>query len=165
MNPSPRTHIYRLLFALAILIGAFIGIRALAIPESWDSAHWFRRDSLIDIQHLPRHFAGNAFCGGSGCHKKSMRHLEKMALLETGRHQGLACEVCHGPMSDHAKDGEKIAPAKITVANSLCLSCHARLTGRPQQFPQFDETSVAHKLLNVKKIAICRACHDPHKPN
>ena len=165
MNPSPRAHIYRLLLAVGILIGVFLGIRALAIPDSWDSDGWYRRDSLTDLQQLPQHFAGNGSCGGAGCHEKSMRHLEKMAALATGQHQGLACEVCHGPLSDHVKDGEKVAPAKVNVANDLCLSCHAPLLGRPQQFAQFSETQLPHKLLNVREISLCRACHDSHKPN
>lgn len=165
MTPSPRTHIYRLLIALVVLIGVFIGIRALAIPDSWDSKRWFRQDSLNDVAQLPLRFAGNGSCGGAGCHEKSMRHLEKMAALATGQHQGLACEVCHGPLSDHVKDGEKIAPAKVNVANTLCLSCHAKLMGRPQNFAQFSDTQLPHKLLNVHEISLCRACHDPHRPN
>jgi hypothetical protein len=167
MNPSPRAHIYRMLIALAILGVVFLGIRALAIPESWDEQRWFRRDSLDDIAQLPLHYGGNEACQTSGCHdlEQPMRHAEKLATLASGMHQGLACEVCHGPASEHVKDGQKINDAQVKVATEICMSCHQTLTGRPAQFAQFSESEIHHKLLDVKARSICRTCHDPHDPN
>ena len=166
MSPSPRAHIYRLLIALAVLGVVFLGIRALAIPASWDNERWFRKDSLGDIKQLPMKYGGNESCETVGCHDKEQtaRHEEKLSSLAYGKHQELACEVCHGPVSAHVKDGEKANDAQITVANKLCLSCHDALTSRPEQFAQFSETQLYHELLNVKKRSLCRACHDPHEP-
>lgn len=167
MNPSPRAHIYRMLIALAVLGIVFLGIKALAIPESWDEERWFRRDSLKDIAQLRLHYGGNEACQTAGCHdsEQAARHAEKLSTLASGMHQGLACEVCHGPVSEHVKDGQKIKDARVEVATQLCMSCHQKLTGRPQQFAQFSETEIHHELLNVKARAVCRACHDPHDPN
>ena len=167
MNPSPRAHIYRLLAALAVLGVVFLGIKALAIPDSWDEKRWFRKDSLEDIARLPLHYGGNESCQSAGCHdpKQAARHEEKLATLASGSHQGLACEVCHGPASAHFKDGQKINDAQVKVATQICMSCHKALTGRPEQFAQFSETQIHHSLLNVKARSVCRACHDPHDPN
>jgi hypothetical protein len=166
MNPSPRAHIYRLLIALVIFVAAFIGIRALAIPDSWDSERWFRQDSLNDIKQLPQHYGGNESCGTAGCHspEQAAEHEKKLASLSTGKHQGLACEVCHGPFAAHVEDGKKVNNATVTVSNELCLSCHRQLMSRPDHFAQFSDDQLRHKLLNVRDISLCRACHDPHEP-
>ncbi len=167
MNPSPRAHIYRMILALIVFVAAFIGIRALAIPDSWDSERWYRTDSLGELQSLPLRYGGNESCDTAGCHDPedaTARHQEKLASLALGPHQGLACEVCHGPVAEHVKDGKKVNAAKVTVANDLCMSCHQKLIGRPEQFAQFSETLIYHKLLNVRERSLCRACHDPHEP-
>ncbi len=166
MNPSPRAHIYRLLLALVVLLVVFLGIRALAIPSSWDSERWYRQESLTDIQQLPIRFGGNGSCATSECHEptEATRHDEKRGSLDHGQHKGLACEVCHGPLVDHAKNGEKSQDAKITVANELCMSCHRQALGRPEQFAQFSTTQIYHKVLKVRERSLCRACHDPHDP-
>ncbi|MEN8131974.1 MAG: hypothetical protein ABFS45_17685 [Pseudomonadota bacterium] len=166
MNPSPRAHIYRLFFALIVFVAAFLGIRALAIPDSWDSERWYRTDSLGELQSLPLRYGGNESCETAGCHnpEEAARHDKKLAALALGPHRELACEVCHGPVADHVKDGKKVNEAQVTVANKLCLSCHKKLIGRPEQFAQFSETLLYHELLKVRERSLCRACHDPHEP-
>jgi hypothetical protein len=164
MNPSPRTHIYRLLIALVIMGVVFIGIRALAIPESWDSKRWYRGDALKDLQQLPLRFGGNESCQDSACHEPTQRHPARIKALAGGKHRVLSCEVCHGPLSDHVRDGKKLGKARIMPTNELCMNCHQQLISRPQQFAQFSETLIYHKLLGVRETTICRGCHDPHEP-
>ncbi len=164
MNPSPRAHIYRLLLVLFVIGAVFIGIRALAIPDSWDNQRWYRKEALAQLQSLPMQFGGNHSCKESECHEPPKRHQAKLDAVTNGNHNGMACEVCHGPLARHAKDGEKIDDAEMTAANELCLSCHRQLISRPEQFAQFSETLLYHELLDVRKITPCRACHDPHEP-
>ena len=164
MNPSPFAHIYRLLLVLAVMGAAFVGIRALAIPDSWDAERSYRRDALKELQQLPMRFGGNESCQDSECHEPTKRHQAKLEAVSKGRHQGVACEVCHGHLSKHARNGEKVDDAEMTAANELCQSCHQELISRPEQFAQFSETLLYHELLEVKQITPCRACHDPHEP-
>ncbi len=164
MNPSPRSHIYRLLLLLLVLGAAFMLVRALAIPDSWDEQHWFRRDALQTLSALPMRFGGNASCEASKCHEPTKRHDAKLQALSHGKHKTLACEVCHGPLLDHVEEGKKVEHAQISATNDLCLSCHRQLVSRPEKFAQFSETLLYHELLDVREITPCRACHDPHEP-
>lgn len=167
MNPSPRAHIYRLIVLMVLALVGFIAVKTVAVPESWDSERWFRGDAAEELKHLPMRIGGNESCTGSACHDDDgpRNHQDRYDSISGGSHQGLACENCHGPLSDHVKDGRTVAQARMNSNNDLCLGCHQRLVGRPEQFAQFSETLLYHQLLNVTIISPCRACHDPHEPN
>ncbi|MCG6869576.1 MAG: cytochrome c3 family protein [Gammaproteobacteria bacterium] len=164
MKPSPRSHLYRLLLVLAVAGAGFVGLRQLAIPDSWDEEHWYRGDALDELAAQPSRFGGNASCEGSSCHEPPANHKANYDALSQGLHAGVACESCHGPLARHAADGEKLDHARLNVANELCLGCHQELIARPQNFPQFSETLLYHELLNVRETSPCRACHNPHEP-
>ncbi len=167
MKPSPRAHIYRLVGLLVIGMAGFLVLKNLAVPPSWDFEKWYRLDAEKELQELPLRFGGNESCTGSTCHDghRPATHDPRHEALAGGRHSGLACEVCHGPLIDHVEDGETVGQAVINANNDLCLSCHRHLITRPEQIAQFSETLIYHALLGVNEISACRACHDPHDPN
>ncbi|MGB7933756.1 MAG: hypothetical protein WCH04_16320 [Gammaproteobacteria bacterium] len=166
MNPSPRSHIYRMVIVLVVIMAGFVALKSLAIPDSWNNELFYRVDSLDELKLLPMRISGNAECAGSGCHEQQQldKHKEHLAALSRGNHSGLACENCHGPMSVHVREGRRVAPALINLENTLCLGCHAPLLSRPKGFPQFDADNTGHSYFDVEITTPCRNCHDPHEP-
>jgi predicted CXXCH cytochrome family protein len=166
MNPSPRSHIYRMVVVLVVIAAGFAALRSFAIPDSWDNELFYRVDSLDELQLLPLRIGGNEACAGSGCHEEQRlaKHKERFHALARGNHSGLACENCHGPLSDHISDGRRVAPALINRENTLCLGCHGPLLSRPQDFPQFNAENTGHWYFDVEITTPCRDCHDPHEP-
>ncbi len=129
--PSPRTHLYRLGIVLVLGFVAFLGIRSLATPPSWnyEIAHWFRLDSLEEMKRQPSILGGNESC--QECHE--VEHEETVGF----EHATLNCESCHGALADHVKDDEKFADAIVDASNAECMLCHSQLVSRPKDFPQF----------------------------
>ncbi len=166
MNISPRTHIYRLLVLLVLVVVGFIAVRGLAIPSSWDSEQFFRLDSLDELKSQPMKIGGNESCAGASCHdqEKVAKHKTQLATVGRGSHKGLACENCHGPLSVHVSDNKKIASAVIDHENKLCLGCHGQLVSRPKKFAQFDTEHTGHWYFDVEITKPCRDCHNPHNP-
>lgn len=166
MNPSPRSHIYRMVMVLVVVAAGFAAIRSLAIPESWDSELFYRVDSLEELKLQPPRIGGNEACMGSGCHeqRRMAKHKQHFAALARGNHSGLACENCHGPLSDHSSEGRRVAAARINRENTLCLGCHGPLLSRPKGFPQFKAGNTGHWYFDVEITTPCRDCHDPHEP-
>jgi predicted CXXCH cytochrome family protein len=166
MNVSPRTHIYRLAVVLVVIAAGFAALRSLAIPDSWDNEKFYRVDSLDDLKLQPLRMGGNEACAGSGCHEEQRmaRHKERLDALAKGNHSGLACETCHGPLSDHVSGGRRAASALINRENTLCLGCHGPLLSRPKNFPQFNAENTGHWYFDVEITTPCRDCHDPHEP-
>jgi len=78
----------------------------------------------------------------------------KMALMHGSN--GMTCENCHGPGSEHVAGGGDVTkifnPAKASVkdVDAKCLSCHAGA------HPNFDRSP--HAKANVG----CTSCHDIH---
>jgi len=166
MSVSPRSHIYRLVVLLVILVVGFVVVRSLAIPASWDNEKFYRVDSLEDLKLQPVRIGSNEACAGSSCHDKDKvaKHKEKFNTLSKGSHSGLACENCHGPLSDHISDGKRVASASINRENTLCLGCHGPLISRPKDFSQFNAENTGHWYFDVEITKSCGDCHDPHEP-
>jgi len=166
MKVSPRSHIYRLVVLLVIFAAGFAVLRGLAIPASWDNEKFYRVDSLEELTLQPLRMGGNEACAGSGCHEgqRMGKHKARFDILTRHDHSGLACENCHGPLSDHVSDGKRVASALINRENSLCLGCHGPLLSRPKDFPQFNAENTGHWYFDVEITTPCRDCHDPHEP-
>jgi nitrate/TMAO reductase-like tetraheme cytochrome c subunit len=166
MSVSPRSHIYRLVVLLVVIAAGFAAVRSLAIPDSWDNEKFYRVDALEDLTLQPLRMGGNEACAGSGCHEEQRvaKHKERFNALAKGNHSGLACENCHGSLSEHISDDSRVASALINRDNTLCLSCHAPLLSRPKGFPQFNAENTGHWYFDVEITTPCRDCHDPHEP-
>lgn len=163
--PSPKNHIYRLVLVLIVAGAGFVGLKRLATPDSWDYQAWFRRDALPQLQQQAVLYGGNPSCGSSTCHQSLVNHQDKLAQLQGAAHDGLACEGCHGPLAEHARDDRKVADAQVDRDNGLCLSCHGRLLGRLHKVAEFDPAfNPMHKMMETARTTRCGNCHNPHAP-
>ena len=76
--------------------------------------------------------------------------------MKGGKHEGVRCEACHGPLAGHAEDpAEKKA---VRPENrELCARCHAANVARPAAFPQVEPAEHAGE-------EACTACHVAYQP-
>ena len=140
-------HLFRLagLYLLGTLL--FLGIRAFYVPKSFGEYGHYRGNAISEIADRPLHFAGHQNC--QTC------HADIFQTKMTGKHAGVNCEACHGPLEKHAQD-PSIDPGKPEVA-TLCVRCHAASAARPKWFPQVDAATHANGVP-------CDTCHQPHNP-
>jgi len=121
----------------------------LFIPQSFGQYGHYRGDNVGEWIRLPATFSdGPAQC--AAC------HTDKARFLETGVHNSLNCEGCHGPAEVHAQESPEAKPP-IPEARELCLLCHRPVVGRPGSFPQIDPNRHAGG-------SECTLCHNPHSP-
>jgi Cytochrome c554 and c-prime len=140
-------HLFRLagLFAAGTLL--FLVIRGFIVPRSFGQYGHYRGAAIAEIAAHPIHFAGHQTC--ETCHADIAQ--TKIA----GKHAGVNCEACHGPLAKHADD-PSIDPGKPDTA-VLCVRCHAASAARPKDFPQVDAEQHAGGVP-------CQTCHQPHSP-
>ena len=93
INPSPWSHLYRLGILLGAAFIAFLVIKALATPPSWNHEGWYRGDALIDMAAQPLAHGANESC--RDCHEDAVKKVKKL------KHRKLSCEGCHGALADH----------------------------------------------------------------
>ncbi|MDH3639526.1 MAG: hypothetical protein OES09_13860, partial [Gammaproteobacteria bacterium] len=164
--PSPRSHIYRLVLVLVIGVGGFLLVKDFFKPDSWDDQAWYRREALPRLQQQSPLFGGNESCQSAACHAVPEKdHDEKFGLLKDATHDGLACEGCHGPVGEHARDGQELGDPRVIRESSLCLDCHDQRMGRAERVAQFSETFEKHERKKVTRESECIECHDPHAPS
>ncbi len=90
------------------------------------------------------------------------------------RDQGVRCESCHGPGSEHlAKPGQSILnPARLSNEDSIqvCAQCHVGLTNFAD--PSGDDLLVANQVRAIERSECfiqsgrafnCVTCHNPHQ--
>lgn len=106
-------------------------------------------------------------CGGchtTGFSKKGHQDGLK-GIKGTWAATGIQCEACHGPGSQHVKNGDKKL-IKIDRSAASCGSCHSRgdiktipaKKGFIRHHEQYNELLASpHKAMN------CVTCHNPHK--
>ena len=154
-KPSAFTHLYRLGALFLVFIIAFIVIKQLATPSSWNYEVWYRGDALTESGNKPMLHGGNDSC--RTCHKDVVKEVKKR------KHKKLSCEGCHGPLATHVRGEEKIADAEvINESRWQCLNCHNELISKPQGFPQF--TDEVEKHTTIKEGEVCLKCHEAHDP-
>ena len=165
MEPSPRAHIYRLAI-LVIAIGVLLAVvRELSIPASWDHEKGYRLDAVPELQRLAIRYGGATSCGAAACHsaEQPTSHARQIEVLAGGSHGRLACEGCHGPISNHIVDGEPLERPPPSDPVALCLDCHRALLGRTA-VPVFDRENPLHEAQVPLQYPSCPDCHDPHDP-
>jgi Cytochrome c554 and c-prime len=140
-------HLFRLAVLFVIGTVAFLAVRAYVVPNSFGRYGHYRAAAISEIAALPLHFAGQQTC--ETCHS------DVFQKKSTGKHAGVHCEACHGPLKKHAED-PSIDPGKPEVA-TLCVRCHAASAARPKWFPQVDAATHANGVP-------CDTCHQPHNP-
>jgi hypothetical protein len=150
------SHLVRAGLLLAVVVVGFWYARSLSAVISVE---------FIGITHTdnPREWAGRAvnnqdpgIC--TECHEPMN------ASWQGSAHSPVTCEDCHSATKSHivkARAGQP-APLPLLDARDLCLTCHAKVAGRPAGFPQIDPAR--HIELLAGAPASCTLCHDPHNP-
>ena len=133
-------------FALAVI--GLVVARTYLIPETFGQDGHYRTAAVDSIIAHEKKYAGHQEC--ALCH--SAINDRRLA----GNHQGVSCEVCHGPAADHVAGPMNVKPP-APRERGLCPLCHAYNPSRPTGFPQIDP--VAHNPLTP-----CITCHEPHEP-
>ncbi len=151
-------HVFRVLFVLVLALVAFVLGRSLLVPKSYAMYGPYRFDNVAEQANIraPRH-AGAAAC--AECHD------EKAKPHAAGVHKRVSCEICHGPLAIHVKDGELVAPMPVDRSFTLCARCHRKILGRPEKFPQVVLDQHVQQMGQAKlEGKVCLDCHDPHSP-
>ncbi len=148
-------HVFRVLLVLLVGVTAVTLGRSFLVPKSYGMYGPYRFDNVAEqaVARPPLH-GGAASCGD--CHD------EKLTALKNGAHKSVSCEICHGPLGLHVRDGDVIAPQRIDRSFTLCARCHRKIDGRPAAFPQIALESHANGAATTGKA--CLQCHDPHSP-
>jgi hypothetical protein len=141
-------HLFRLAAVFLALFVVFLVARAVFIPKGFGVYGHYRAGALEEVRAREITYAGRAAC--IDCHD-AINDVKK-----NGKHAGLGCEACHGPLQAHVADPSTVVPQKPN-AQVLCLVCHMENLAKPRNFPQIDPKEHADDDNCIK-------CHDPHAP-
>ena len=141
-------HLARVVILLALGIAAFLAIRSAVVPRDFGKYGHFRPASMDDVRARPIKFGGHEVC--EACHS------EQADLKAKGKHVGVGCEACHGPLARHAEDPTSVVP-KLPDTAVLCARCHEANSAKPKSFPQVVTAEHSARLA-------CNTCHKPHNP-
>jgi hypothetical protein len=134
------------LFLAGVIL--FLVVQALFVPPGFGVYGHFRAGALDDNRAHPLSYAGQAAC--QEC------HADVAEVRKAGKHGGVSCEACHGPLSGHATD-PSAAPAQRPDAGKLCLVCHTANVAKPQGF-------LAIAVEDHAGTESCLTCHTAHNP-
>lgn len=138
----------RLLIVFAVLgVGLLVG-RYFLVPPTFGQLGHYRAAAVDTIAAGEVKYAGRQAC--VACHE------EVGGIHSKGRHQTVACEVCHGAAAAHVNAPTEVKP-QAPRRREFCPVCHGYDPSRPTGFPQIDP--VAHNPLQP-----CITCHQPHQP-
>jgi cytochrome c554/c'-like protein len=141
-------HVLRIGVIFVVAVAAFLVWRSWMVPPDFGKYGHFRAGALEDGMRRPVVYAGQAAC--VDCHS------DVAELRKAGRHAHVACEACHGPLSQHAV-GEGDKPVR-PQALKLCPVCHAAGQGKPKTFPQV----VVQDHMGDTACTECHKAHSPH---
>lgn len=147
-NFRDSEHLFRVAAVFLAGIAVFAVVRSSFVPRSFGEYGHYRGDAIGEIASLPTSFAGHATC--ETC------HADVLEPKKTGKHVGVSCEACHGPLANHADDPGNVVPAKLDAA-VLCVKCHEANPAKPSWFKQVVSTEHSAGLS-------CDTCHQPHSP-
>jgi hypothetical protein len=87
-------------------------------------------------------------------------------IVGTWKFEGIQCEACHGPGSDHIAQEGEVTLIKMDESSELCGQCHVR--GSKDKIPAKGGFIRHHEqynelLASPKKPFNCVSCHNPHK--
>jgi hypothetical protein len=152
-------HVLRALFVLLLALVAIVLGRTLLVPKSYGLYGAYRHDNVAEQANarVPQH-GGAASC--ADCHE------ERSKAVAGGQHRKVSCEVCHGPLGRHVKDGDVVAAMSVDRSFTLCARCHRRILGRPEKFPQvvLEQHVRDQGASSSLEGKVCLECHDPHSP-
>jgi len=141
-------HLFRLAAVFAAMFIVFLLVRALLVPKGFGRYGHYRAEALAEIAAKPINYAGHQAC--ENCHS------DVVEVKSQGKHKGVKCESCHGPLARHVDDPASVQPAKLE-ATSLCPRCHTANAAKPKKFPQVAPEDHSGGVP-------CDTCHKPHTP-
>ena len=141
-------HLLRMAGIFALGITAFFVFRAVMVPKDFGVYGHYRAGALADNASRQIQYAGRAAC--IDCHSDIQ---EKRV---GGKHAGIGCESCHGPLAGHVADATTVVPKKPDP-RTTCLRCHTARPSKPTGFPQIIPADHAPD-------GACTACHKAHNP-
>ena len=141
-------HLVRLAGAFVIVLVLFLLLRAHFIPKSFGQYGHYRGDALAELSSKPLAYAGHKAC--EECHS------DVLDVKKAGKHAGVNCEACHGPLARHAEDPGSVTP-RLPDTAVLCVRCHEENIAKPKGFPQVVGAQHSGGVL-------CKTCHQPHSP-
>ncbi len=141
-------HLVRLAAAFAVVLVVFLLVRAHFVPKSFGEYGHYRGDALAELSSKPIFYAGHQAC--EECHG------DVLEVKKAGKHAGVNCEACHGPLAAHAADPASVVPQLPDTA-VLCARCHEENIAKPKAFPQVVSKEHSGGVL-------CKNCHVPHSP-
>ena len=140
-------HLLRLAGVFAIGVVLFLVLRAFYIPQSFGQYGHYRGNAIQEMAARPISFAGHKAC--EDC------HADVVQSKHAGKHAGVNCEACHGPLAAHADDPSVTPQLPDTLV--LCARCHEANLAKPKAFPQVDTKD------HMGDVP-CKTCHQPHDP-
>ncbi len=155
---SPNQFWIRAILVFLSIIGIVILGRYLMLPDSWGQYGYYRGAYVDQEANKPLIHGTNQSC--ISCHN------EVVELQNYHSHKNLSCETCHSSINTHIENGKKIADMDIKQGENqvnLCLKCHQKTVGRPENFPMIDRFEHLDKL-KVKNTHTCDQCHTVHAP-
>ena len=141
-------HLVRLAIAIAVVFLVFLLIRAHFIPKSFGEYGHYRGNALAELSSWPISYAGHLAC--EGCHS------DVVSIKTAGKHTGVDCETCHGPLAKHVENPASVTPQLPDTA-MLCARCHEANIAKPKNFPQVVSAEHSGGI-------VCKICHQPHSP-
>ena len=144
-----REHLFRLggLSIAGVLV--FLVVQALLVPKGFGVYGHFRAGALDDNRARKASFAGRTTC--ETCHS------DVVDARKGGKHAGIGCGACHGPLASHAEADDPAAKKPARPDATLCPICHTANVAKPESFPQVDPKSHGEG-------GSCLTCHQAHQP-
>ena len=164
-------HITRLVLILAVVGVVLLVVRAALVPPTFGQYGAYVGATVDVIRSKPVQYVGTERC--KSCHKKQWQKWERK------EHQTVNCEVCHGPGAAHSVDAVEPRPLPprskssgkmAEQAHDLCMSCHAKAPGRPEEFSQIEpkthlaEFKITEESEDFEESMRCLTCHTGHDP-
>jgi hypothetical protein len=141
-------HLVRMAGLFAVGIVVFLVLQQMLVPPGFGRDGHYRPAALDDNRARPIRYAGRAAC--ADC------HADVVEARRGGRHEGIGCEACHGPLAAHAASPGDVVP-RLPDGRAVCLRCHLANMARPASFPQI--TVPEHS-----ESGLCTECHQAHSP-
>ena len=139
----------RLAIAFAVFISLFLVMRHFLVPATFGQYGHYRGASLEDNAKPEIHYSGQQAC--IECHQ------DIQDLKVQGPHNGVHCEICHGPGQKHVLSGEAKDILKPS-GREFCGSCHAKNAA-------IHKGAIKQVDMNKNNVGKnCTECHNPHQP-
>ena len=171
-------HIIHVAAIIAVVIVAFVIVRALSVPGSFGQYGHYRGESLKERMDLPVILESSLTC--QECHEEERGGMwPGYEIWKTERHSSVSCANCHGNLKEHVARRRvdlELEDFVVTKEKSIekCFGCHLPLVAKPATQPLFTTDEPMHVgFVQAQKEGeaseedlafLCLQCHPPHNP-